>query len=581
MAHFRFPNTSRIRFGQLTIIIAATLLTAACASSQGPLAGRVNGYPIPRDNYISEYRGLFTKFWMTNERAPGIDEKNEIVRQTWRNITKDVILRQHFERYKIGSSVVEAIDTLKANPPAYIVKSPVFQSNGVFDQALYQQSLLYGQPEDLSPLVRQYRDYYVPVAKLKEALIDDQLLSSKQRQMIATAMTSSADLDLVYIDSSQLEVTVRDEDIKLYYDTHPSEFSLEQRYSVAYALMPLPASEEDVAAANALADSLFQYLKAGADSDSLLAEFRKVNPLISVKDSGFLKIDELDPGLYNAFASIKIGEYLPPRPQDDGVAIHRLEQISKSLIGYTTLWIPYLPGESTIAADRNRAAVNARLLRAVGYETASDELDLEFAHKTGITPGSLWLDPKFETPDARQPQSLVKGYVPEPVFYPVLSAWLLIQVTDSQMDRQKPLDEVREAVQSKLVLDQRRQFAMADAQAWLQSDAPSTLDISKLPSAQITTLKSQTLQNPQGPILDDGILFDAMMARIKKQAPKVYQKDDYVIIPLIRALRSESSLKADPQKLRAYFKNSLPEDWFNTWMEEQIKKARVSIFIEM
>ena len=146
MAHFRFPNTSRIRFGQLTIIIAATLLTAACASSQGPLAGRVNGSPIPRDNYISEYRGLFTKFWMTNERAPGIDEKNEIVRQTWRNITKDVILRQHFERYKIGSSVVEAIDTLKANPPAYIVKSPVFQSNGAFDQSLYQQSLLYGQP---------------------------------------------------------------------------------------------------------------------------------------------------------------------------------------------------------------------------------------------------------------------------------------------------------------------------------------------------------------------------------------------------------------------------------------------------
>jgi hypothetical protein len=104
---------------------------------------------------------------MTNERAPGIDEKNEIVRQTWRNITKDVILRQHFERYKIGSSVVEAIDTLKANPPAYIVKSPVFQSNGVFDQALYQQSLLYGQPEDLSPLVRQYRDYYVPWPSLR------------------------------------------------------------------------------------------------------------------------------------------------------------------------------------------------------------------------------------------------------------------------------------------------------------------------------------------------------------------------------------------------------------------------------
>jgi len=570
-----------MKYTLFTLGMAVMLLMAACSTNQGTLAGRVNGVPIPRDEYIAAHRGHFENFWVINDRAPGIDEKQEITRQTWRNITKHVILQQHFQRYNISSSVAEALDTLKANPPAYIVKSPVFQSKGSFDRGLYQQSLLYGQPEDLSPLVRQYRDYYVPVAKLREALIDDQLLTPKERKAISAVMTSTADLELVWIDASQLDIAVRDEDIKLYYDTHQDEYRLEPSYSLAYTFLPLKASRDDIAATDVLANSLYFQLKQGARPDSLILAARSAVPLISWKESGFLKIDDLDPGLYSSFTAIESGAWLPPIHQTEGVAIHRLEQLTKSLISFSTIFLPYLPGQQSIAADLPRASQSARLLRGVGYAIASEELDLDFSIQSGIKPGSKWLDADFVTPESAQIQQLGRNYVPEPVFYPKRSAWLLIQITDLQLQQLKPLNEVRDQIYATLASQNRRQFAYSDAQAWLNSSAAANVDVSGLASAQQISLKAQSLEKIDVAALSTGILYNAMLRKLRKQPARVYQDGDLVIIPLISSITGQKSLQADPQKMRTYFRDSLSPEWFNYWMEEQIKKARVSIFMDL
>lgn len=575
------PYPSPIRSGLLWTMLGAALLLASCATQQGPLAGRVNGVPIPRDEYVAAHRGHFENFWLANERAPGIDEKNEIARQTWRNITKHVILQQHFRRYKITSSVSEAIDTLKVNPPSYILRSPIFQTYGKFDRALYQQSLLYGKPEDLSPLVRQYRDYYVPVAKLKEVLIEDQLLSASQKKLIGKAMSSRADIDLIRLDASKVDAAVREEEIKLYYEGNKESFKLEPRYSLAYAFMPLKASGADIAATNSFADSIFTRLTKGAPVDSLIVSMKSSAPLATWKESGFLKVDEIDPKLYSAFTLMKSGEYMPPVRQENGVAIHRLDQLTKSLISFSTLYLPYAPGKETIAADRPRAAQNARLLRGVGYQTAAVELDLAFDTKLDIKPGERWLDAGFVTPEAEQPANIQKGFVPEPVFNPARSAWLLIEVTDSRLERYMPLSEVRDRIYNELVEQNRRQFALKDAKDWLRSSDAANGNVSSLPQATKISLSSQSLERLDDPSLSSDILLDAMLRQLRKEAPQPYLKGDMVVIPLIRSMKSDPGMKVDPVRLREYFKSSLPGDWFNGWMEEQIRKAKVSIFIEL
>lgn len=569
-----------MRYTSVILILLALLLISSCVTGQGSLVGRINGEPIKRDRFMVENRSLYEAFSFKHNRSPNIEEGNEIKSQTWANIIKDVILKQHFAKYKIQPSLSEAIDTLKASPPAYILKSPVFQTNGVFDPALYQQSLLYGQPEDLTPIIRQYRDYYVPVAKLKKALIDDKLLTAKERKTVSTALSSMMDIDLVLIDATQLEVAVREDEINLYYDMHRPDFAVTPHYDLAYGFLPLAASGEDKSYVHAVADTLFGQLTEGADAEALVASMKDKVKLISWQDMGFFKIQELEPSLATAFASMASGSYMEPRIEGAGIAIHQLNQKTKTMLSYSTLFIPYLPRDQTIAADKNRALQCAKLLRGISYSDVAQELDIDFLTIRDLGLEQRWLDASFDTPEAKAGNKLKKGFVPEPVFYAPESAWLLIQITDSHLEEVRPLAEVRQAISAELVKEKRRQFAFNDAKDWLKSNAVANTNLSGLKSAISVRLTNQQLEKTEHPELSPAILFDAIIRHLKNQPPVPYQKDDLVLIPLIRNLKTVKKLKADPAKLRGYFVQSLPTNWFEIWMDEQMKKAKVVFYGE-
>lgn len=203
------------------IIIAlfgVILLISACASQNVELAGRVNGEPIPLDEFVAANRAHFENFWVQNNRAPGIDERQGINRMTWRNITKHVILKQYFSKYNIRVTPMEVLDTLRTNIPAYIRTSPLFTVNGEFDLNSYYQSLQFDKPENMAPLRKQYFDYYVPIAKLKETLIDKQLLTSKEQAIIGGILSGKADFDWVILDTNAMDVSVTDAEISSYYE---------------------------------------------------------------------------------------------------------------------------------------------------------------------------------------------------------------------------------------------------------------------------------------------------------------------------------------------------------------------------
>ena len=562
-------------------IVLVMLLISSCGVNQSTIAGRINGEPIPLDQYVVAHRGHYENFSISHNRSPGIDEKQEIARETWHNITKHVILQQNFRRYKITSSVAEAIDTLKNNPPSYILKSPIFMVNGRFDNALYQQSLLYNKPEDLSPVVSQYVNYYVPVAKLKNALIDKELLSSKERKLYANVLKSEVEMDLITLDVNAINAAVKDEEMRMYYEEHKQDYLLNPHYSIAYAFLPLAPSRGDVAATNLMADSLYQSLTVGDKPEDAIAAALKVNPLIRIQESGFVKLDELDRQLAEDFATLAPGEYLPPQiVAGEGLRIHRLEQRTKSLINYSTIYIPYQPREQTIARDVDNALQAAKLLTSMGHQVASEELDLTFSPVSNIAIGKAWMEDGFVTPDVKNPQDIKKGWVPDPVFYAPQSGWLLLEVTQSQTELYQPFSEVRGEIHEHLQQQNNREFAYRDALLWLRSDAASNLDISELKGASYNKLKALSVDK-NDPLVPDNVLSDAIVRRLKGQAATVYPMGDYVYIPLISRIQQNKDRKVEAGQVRELFIQNLPANWFELWMEEQVRQAKVTIYNQM
>ncbi len=556
------------------IATALALTLFSCATTQEHIAGTINGQSIPMDQFAASHRGHYENFYILNERAPSMEEKNEILKLTWRDITKHMILQQQFRRYNITSSLQEALDTLHVNPPVYIVNSPRFQKNGVFDRALFVQALKYDQSEEIQAVVRQYRDYYVPIAKLKQRLIRKEMMTSKDKKLIRNALNAVVDLELISIDPSLKEVSIKDEEIRFYYDTNDSKFALEPQYSVAYSYLRLDASEADINLCQAHADTLYQLLQSGVDPAELVKRPLYKDMQVSWDQSGFVKIAEMDQELYVQLCQIKAGEYLPPFTQKGSTAIHRLDQITKSMISYSTMKVPHLPSSETVDRDKARALQSAMLLETIGYEATEHELDLHFTIKKNIPFNSKWpLDDSVQAPSEKELlKTLRKGYVPEPVFSHTQSGWLLLQVTDVMPLTRKPIAEVSDQIRQILVQEKSHEYALRDAQQAILNDSFVSLKSQAETRSQLLT--AQSIDHVDSGLMDEDMLFESILRKLNNEELKVYQKEGLILIPLIQNIKYQRQ-QIDNQRLYIYYEKSLPADWFDRWMEEQVKKAKV------
>lgn len=554
--------------------IALALTLFSCASTQEHIAGTVNGQAIPMDQFASSHRGHYENFYILNERGPSMEEKNEIIKRTWDSITKHVILQQQFRRFNITSSLQEALDTLHINPPVYIVASPRFQKDGVFDRALFVQALKYDQSEEIQAVIRQYRDYYVPIAKLKQKLIRKELMTSRDKKLIKNVLNAVVDLELISIDPSLKEVSIKDEEVQFYYDTNPGKFALEPKYSVAYGYLRLDASEEDICLCQAHADTLYQLLQKGADPAELIKKPTYKDRQVSWAQSGFMRISDMDQKLYVQLCQIKAGQYLPPYTQPGSTAIHRLDQMTKSMISYSTMKIPHLPGSETVDRDKARALQSAMLLETIGYEATEHELDLQFTIKKNIPFNSQW---QLDTPDNRPNEeemlkTLRKGYVPEPVFSYEQSGWLLMQVTDVMPLTRKPVAEVADQIRRIITKAKAHDYALKDAQYAILNNSFTSLKNQVETKSQLLT--AQSIDHIDAELLDKNMLFESILGKLRNEEPKAYQKDGLIVVPLVQNIKYRKQ-KVDNTNLYLYFEKSLPADWFDQWMDEQVKKAKI------
>jgi len=554
--------------------IALALTLFSCASTQEHIAGTVNGQAIPMDQFASSHRGHYENFYILNERGPSMEEKNEIIKLTWKDITKHVILQQQFRRFNITSSLQEALDTLHINPPVYIVSSPRFQKDGVFDRALFVQALRYDQSEEIQAVIRQYRDYYVPIAKLKQKLIRKELMTSRDKKLIKNVLNAVVDLELISIDPSLKEVSIKNEEVQFYYDTNPGKFALEPKYSVAYGYLRLDASEEDICLCQAHADTLYQLLQKGADPAELIKKPTYKDRQVSWAQSGFMRISDMDQKLYVQLCQIKAGQYLPPYTQPGSTAIHRLDQMTKSMISYSTMKIPHLPGSETVDRDKARALQSAMLLETIGYEATEHELDLQFTIKKNIPFNSQW---QLDTPDNRPNEeemlkTLRKGYVPEPVFSYEQSGWLLMQVTDVMPLTRKPVAEVADQIRRIITKAKAHDYALKDAQYAILNNSFTSLKNQVETKSQLLT--AQSIDHIDAELLDKNMLFESILGKLRNEEPKAYQKDGLIVVPLVQNIKYRKQ-KVDNTRLYLYFEKSLPADWFDQWMDEQVKKAKI------
>ncbi|MDD3103566.1 MAG: peptidylprolyl isomerase [Candidatus Cloacimonetes bacterium] len=565
---------------RILLLIAISIILLSCSGPRGDSAGIINGERILYPDFVRSYQGHTANFQARTGRAPSADEKSALFNATWEDITKHIILKEQFKRYDITVTPQEVIDSLMVTIPVYLKDNAALMTDGKFDQDLYYQSVRYDSPVNMSPVRRNYYEYYVPIQKLKQKLIDVDLNKSKAARRISEIVVSKADFDLLIFDPARMNPVVSDTEIQAFYQKNLKRFALEPIYGVSYISLPVNPAEADREYTVAITDSIYEELGQGKTFETVISERQEQLPDLRVVNPGFVRVENVDSDLLSALDYLPDDGYSKPTAVGRGFAIYQKLQRTKSMINYRALQIPPILVPATINAQFNQAEGILNLAREIGIQAAANELDLPVVSRSNISVSDLWhKDMAIIEQVNSQLMTQKKGDFLKPLYSTLTGSWIVLQLTENQVNRVRPLSDVKYIILPELIDSRRLLLAEQKAHEWLSQN----------PSLKTNKDSEQYLlkQYDKGGIHSeyagqslDLAYLKALQRYLNKEKPRPISLGDYHIIIIPRNYYPDKRSKADPQVLKELYIRQLDPDWFDFWIQERLAKANVQIYVK-
>jgi hypothetical protein len=561
------------------IIISLILLSLfACAGPRGDAAGIINSERISYPDFIHSYQGHTANFQQTNQRMPNADEKKAIFQNTWKNISTHVILKDYFKRYQITVSEQEVIDSLMANIPTIVTNNPAFTVNGKFDRELYYQSIRYDSPINMSGIRRNYYEYYVPVQKLKDRLINEDLRNTRKIGRIAEIAVSKADFDLVVFDPQAMEPIISDSEIETFYKRNLQRFAMDPVYAVEYLSLPVNPLEADFIYTKAVTDSIYEQVMAGKSLDSVILERSAQLPGITLSEPGFVRIENIDPDTLPVLESLPDNAHSRPIPVGRGFAIYQKLQRTKSMLSYRALQIPPILSPSTINIQYSQALGALSLSKNLGIGLAAEELGLELVKHKDLSVNDLWYADKLIVEMVNtQLLERKKGDFLDPLYSTITGSWLVIRLSENMVNRVYPLSEVKQLIVPEILQTRRMHLAEQKAREWL-SENP---DFKPLPGKDnVQRFTKAGIDSEYAGHALDLVYVEALQRHLQKKAPQVHKLGSLHVILIPTAYYPQKGQKAELATIKSLYTRQLDPNWFENWMQDKRDKARVHIFVK-
>ncbi|MDD2332510.1 MAG: peptidyl-prolyl cis-trans isomerase, partial [Candidatus Cloacimonetes bacterium] len=552
------------------IIFLLMIGLSSCALQTTNVAGRVNGHLIKTPDFNAAHRGHFENFMFENGRVPDSEEKKEIHRLTWRDITIHYILMDYFKKFNISSSESETLDTLMTNPPAYILKSPLFVQDGKFDRDKYRLSLLYDDPVNLRPLKRDYYEYKIPIQKLKLKLVENVLLSRKEAKSIALIAASSADIDWYVFNPDDIKPIVSEEDVRAYYQENQQQFSLTPSFSVEYISLPVDPTGQDLSYSKTKIDSLYAELQQGRDFGQLASKYSHAPSARDKGNMGYVALTDLPEELHEQIQALQVNEISLPLYANGAWHIYLLKERTKSLFRLSEIKINPISGKETREQMLERANDVLQLASRFGMSRAADELDYQHKLLENIPRESPWInDPEIVSQVQSRLAHLKSGETFPPQYSEDLSAWILIRVFDVVNSTVKPYEEVKDQIFQDLAKARSLSDTKKFAQSWLERRG-SSIQVEGDNRVQKAAGTRLQISDSYLDARIETVFYDALHNFQTGLPTKPYVLGKMVVVPVVKAVYPAKKPHDDKQLIYRLFINRLENKWFDNWLEAQI-----------
>ena len=166
--------------------------------------------------------------------------QQQIEQGAWDDLVDQVLLEQQMARRNIKVTDDQIRYAAMNVPMPQMMQQGMFQTNGQFDLAKYQQYLRSPQASDeLLAQVEQYYRNVIPRSRLQEQVAAGSYMSDAELWRLYGDQTETATVEYVQLDLDRLapgSVQVSDAEIRRYYGEHKDDFKRARtaRFTVAY-----------------------------------------------------------------------------------------------------------------------------------------------------------------------------------------------------------------------------------------------------------------------------------------------------------------------------------------------------------
>ncbi len=375
--------------------------------------GDVYGKNIESDEYeriVNETKNQDAQEAQQQQRQYTAQDEENSIEKAWNALVEEKILSKELEALQITVSDKEAeayllgVDGFTLNPN---IESQFIGQDGKFDRRALEQRI---EQMKMSKDAQEAQNWKMTVDGVKKSRIYE-----KYMQLLnLTAYVTTLEAENEYIAQNEMkevsfvgksfheipdaEITVKDEQIKKYYDEHKNEKKWEvfsASRDVKYFEVPLRPSNEDIQAFNTELQSLKdKFIKSKNDSLFVLAnsEFKfysKEHQMTFLPEGHKEAQQGLTYPAYmdSAFRAAQIGDVIGPYADGDTYRITKVLDKNKYLLSARHILLS-AQDSASIAKAETRADSIVKVVNANNFE--------EFVTKFSQDPGSVSTGGKYE-----------------------------------------------------------------------------------------------------------------------------------------------------------------------------------------